>query len=97
MLWPKKDVIVAANGRLMVSWPDADQTFYAQLLDWLRLNYGLRESGEAVASFEVVILPDLVGEGVRLEAGWDIWCGYHLVATDEAGDDFLRRTLAPGD
>jgi len=95
MRWPKKYVWVAANGHLMVSWPDAGHSFYTMLCSWLWLRHGLRRTGKTVYSpVDIIILPDLVGAGVRLESGWDNWSGYHFLSVDQAGDLFLRRTLA---
>ncbi len=96
MLRPKEYVEVAANGHLMVSWPDAGLSFYILLRGWLRLKYGLRQSGHTVYSPDDIILPDLVGGGVRLKAGWDNWGGYHLLSEDHPGDLFLKWTLAQG-
>src|SRR4051794_14237922 len=96
MPWSKKYVEVAANGHLMVSWPDAGHSSYVLLRGWLRLRHGLRSRGEIVDSPDDVILPDLIGVGVRLKSGWDNWSGYYLLSQDHAADRFLRRTLAQG-
>lgn len=41
-----------------------------------------------------IILPDLVGAGIRLKSGWDNWSGYYLLAEDDLGDLFLGRIFA---
>jgi|GEM_PF-996637 len=93
-LWPKKYVEIAANGHLMVGWPEAGPLFYGALRVWLRLRYGLRREGRTVCSPDgETLLPDFVGAGVRLESGWDNWSGYYLLSVDDFGDRFLRRTL----
>lgn len=94
MLRPKKYVGVAANGHLMVNWPCAGHLFYDLLCGWLRLRHGLWRSGQAVYSPDDIILPDLVGEGIRLKSGWDNWSGYYLLAEDDLGDLFLGRIFA---
>lgn len=96
MPWPKKYVEVAANGHLMVNWPDAGHLFYVLLCGWHRLRHDLRPRGQTVYASDDVILPDLVGVGVRLKSGWDNWSGYYLLSEDHPGDLFLRRTLAQG-
>lgn len=90
-LRPRKYVDVAANGHVMVNWPDAVQSFYALLCAWLRLRHGLRRKGETVCAPDDIILPDLIGSGVRLKSGWDNWSGYYLLSEDHLGDLFLRR------
>lgn len=90
-LWSKRHVDTAANGHLMVSWPDAGHLFFTVLCAWLRLRHGLRREGRVICSPGDIILPDLVGRGVRLKSGWDNWSGYYLLAEDEAGDTFLKR------
>lgn len=95
MRWPKKYVEIVANGRLMVSWPDAGHSFYTLVCGWLWLKHGLRRSGNMVYSPDLIILPDLVGAGVRLHTGWDYVNGYYFLSADQPGDLFLRRTLAP--
>ncbi|WP_165228358.1 hypothetical protein [Aquisphaera insulae] len=91
MLLPKMHVETAANGHLTLSWPDAGPLFYRALLVRLRLLHGLRRSGRSVESPDAVLLPDLVGNGIRLLTGWDHWSGYSLLAVDQAVDDMLRR------
>ena len=90
-LWPKSDPTTAANGHLILSWPDADHDFFTLLCLWIRLRYKLRRVGHSVYSPHELILPDLVGSGFKLKRGWDNWSGYHLLAEDHAGDEFLRR------
>jgi hypothetical protein len=89
--WPMEHVEVAANGHLIVSWPNAGHSFYIRLHLWLRLRHGLRREGRIVSSPDNIILPDLVGAGVRLNSGWDNWSGYYLLSTDNAGDQALER------
>ncbi len=90
-LWPKSDLATAANGHLMLNWPEADDGFFTLFRFWIRLKYKFRSVGETVYSPDVIILPDLVSPHLRLRAGWDIWCGYHLLSHDQASDEFLRR------
>jgi hypothetical protein len=95
MLRPKMCKEIAANGHLMLSWPDAGEFFYTMLCWRLRIFHGLRRVGKVVYfPDDTIILPDLVGEGLRLKAGWDNWSGYHLLAEDQAGDRFLERLAA---
>ena len=96
MLGPKKYVETAANGHVVVNWPGAGRSFYALLCVWLRLRHGLCRRGVVVFSPDDIILPDLVGAGIRLKSGWDNWSGYYLLSEDHAGDRFLRRTFAQG-
>jgi hypothetical protein len=93
-LSPKKYVEAAANGHVMVNWPDAGHRFYALLCAWLRFRHGLGRKGETVYAPGDIILPDLVGAGIRLKSGWDNWSGYYLLSDDHPGDVFLRRTFA---
>ena len=90
---PRKYVVVAANGHVMVNWPDAGHNFYNLLCLWLRVRYRLRGEGQSVFSPDDIILPDLVGEDIRLSRGWDNWSGYYLLASDEAGDRLLKQTF----
>jgi hypothetical protein len=88
---PRSDLATAANGHLILSWPDASADFFAVLCFWLRLKYKLRRVGHGVYSPYEMILPDLVSPGFRLNAGWDNFLGYHLLSEDHAGDEFLRH------
>jgi hypothetical protein len=90
MLWPGSELFTAANGHLILSWPDADFAYWTLLCAWLRVKHGLQKQGQPIVSFDDVILPDLVGNGIHLESGWDCWIGYHLLAKDGDSDDFLR-------
>ncbi len=92
-LMPSRYVEVAANGHVMVNWPDAGHWFFTMRLVWLRLRHGLRRGGVGVDSAGDLILPDLVGAEIRLKSGWDNWSGYSLLSQDHAGDRFLRRTF----
>ena len=93
--WPKKYVEITPNGHLLVGWPEASPLFFDALRVWLRLGYGLRREGRTIYSPDGdMILPDLVGAEVRLKSGWDNWSGYYLLSEDDAGDRFLRRSLA---
>ena len=86
MLRPKMYSEMAENGHLKLSWPDAGHLFFTALILWrLRLFHGLRRTGRMVYSSGDIILPDLVGPGVRLMTGWDDWSGYYLLSEDEAG------------
>ena len=90
-LCPRRFVERIANGHLMVSWPDAGSEFFALVGIWLRLRHGLRRDGHRVESVDDILLPDFVGAGVRLSAGWSNWDGYYLLAVDDAADRFLGR------
>ena len=90
-LRPKLCMETAANGHLMVNWPDARHSFYVLLSGWLSLRHGLRRAGHWVVSPDDIILPDFVGKDIRLKSGWDNWSGYYLLSEDRAGDEFLRR------
>jgi hypothetical protein len=91
MLQPMVYCETAANGHLMLSWPEAGRLFYAALLWRLRRFHGLRHSGRVVVSPGNIILPDLVGPGIRIKSGWDNWSGYYLLSEDEFGDSLLKR------
>lgn len=90
-LGPKRFVERIANGHLMVSWPEAGSEFFALVGMWLRFRHGLRRDGQRVESLDDILLPDFVGDGVRLSAGWSNWDGYYLLAVDDAADRFLGQ------
>jgi hypothetical protein len=58
----------------------------------LRIKYGFRRTGQRVLGVvdESVYL-DFVRGPVKLLAGRDNWCGFHLLADDRESDAFLRR------
>jgi hypothetical protein len=91
MRWHGSQIETVANGHLKLSWPRAGLLSFTLLCGWLRLRCGLRREGTIIVSPDLIILPDLVSQDLRLDVGWDIWDGYHLLSNDQAGDAFLRR------
>lgn len=85
----------ATDGRLRVSWPDTGRFFYVRLCGRLRFVHGFRRSRRRAlhALNGSVLMPDFVGHGFRLHAGWTPEDGYYLHARDEAGDLFLERVF----
>ena len=65
--WPKSDLTKAANGHLMLSWPNADGDFFALICSGSSSNTRLRRVGHSVYSPHELILPDLVGSGFKLK------------------------------
>jgi len=86
------------NGHLKISWPGASRFFYVLLCGWLKLAHGLRRSrrGPLRSLDGSLLMPDFVGDGFRLRAGWSQEDGYFLLARDEPGDRFLERVFARG-
>lgn len=89
----------ATGGRLKVSWPTAGWLFYVYLCGTFRIAYGLRRSRRRIltALNGSARLPDFVGDGFRLCAGWTPEDGYYLRARDEVGSLFLARVFGRGD
>lgn len=89
----------ATGGRLKASWPTAGWLFYVYLCGAFRIAYGLRRSKRRIppALNGSARLPDFVGDGFRLRAGWTPEDGYYLRARDEVGSLFLARVFGRGD
>lgn len=91
-LRPRMHLEVAANGRTLATRPDGTALWNAWLKAWLRFQ-GFRRDGVEVVGSDEAIAPDYVRGDLRLNAGWDRWSGFYLMAVDEAGDDFLRSAF----
>lgn len=91
-LRPRMHLEVAVNGRILATRPDGTALWNAWLGAWLR-SQGFRRDGRDVVGLDEAIAPDYVRGDLRLNAGWDRWSGYYLMAVNAAGDDFLRSAF----
>ena len=75
-------------------------TAYSRLEYWrlsllLVFRYGFVRWGRYIPPItDEAIFPDFVRFGLRIQAGWDSWMGYDLLAANERSDVFLRRFYA---
>jgi hypothetical protein len=82
---------LAANGHLQLTMSPLS----AACLRWkLSLIHGFRREGRPAHGLDETIYPDFVRGDLRLMAGWDIWSGYYLLSSSEAGDELLRNLVA---
>jgi hypothetical protein len=83
----------AANGFAWLSTHSRRE--YWRLCLLLVFRYGFVRKGRYIPAItDEAIFPDYVRFGLRIQAGWDNWMGYDLLAANERSDAFLRRFYA---
>lgn len=55
---------------------------------------GFTRSGPSVVGPDQTLFPSFTRDTLTLEAGWDIWSGYYLMASNDQGDAFLSTLAA---
>src|SRR5262245_34932599 len=55
----------------------------------LRFRYGFWRQGPRIIA-DTAVFPDFVRGNKIIHSGWDNWFGYHLLASNEDADEFLK-------
>ena len=80
----------AANGYAWITTHSRSE--YWRLGFTLVFRYGFVRWGPYIPPItDEAIFPDYRRWGLRINAGWDNWMGYDLLAANERSDTFLRR------
>ncbi|MFI8221657.1 hypothetical protein [Pseudomonas sp. NPDC085632] len=88
------NLLQAANGHLLIEFGELSVAEWKVLESKLVNDWGFKRVGEVVVGLDGTICPDFERNDLKLDAGWDIWLGYHLLSECAAGDEFLQRMWA---